>query len=76
MLTTLYGVLIAQLIAYPISEKLLSKISRQQELRELLLECVIQIQGLQNPTTLFDILEPYLPGNVRASVSDSANEKT
>ena len=76
MLTTLYGVLIAQLIAYPISEKLLSKISRQQELRELLLECIIQIQGLQNPTTLFDILEPYLPGNVRASVSDSANEKT
>jgi chemotaxis protein MotA len=75
MLTTLYGVLIAQLIAYPISEKLLSKISRQQELRELLLECVIQIQALQNPTTLFDILEPYLPGNVRASVSDSANER-
>jgi chemotaxis protein MotA len=65
MLTTLYGVLISQLIAYPISEKLVSKITRQQEQRELILECIIQIQALQNPTSLADILEPYLPGNQR-----------
>lgn len=65
MLTTLYGVLISQLIAYPISEKLVSKITRQQEQRELIMECIIQIQALQNPTSLADILEPYLPGNQR-----------
>ena len=65
MLTTLYGVLISQLLAYPISEKLVSKITRQQEQRELILECIIQIQALQNPTSLADILEPYLPGNQR-----------
>lgn len=65
MLTTLYGVLISQLIAYPISEKLVSKITRQQEQRELILECIIQIQALQNPTSLADILEPYLPENQR-----------
>jgi chemotaxis protein MotA len=65
MLTTLYGVLISQLLAYPISEKLIMKIDRQKSLSELILECTIQIQQLQNPTALQDILEPYLPGNQR-----------
>ena len=65
MLTTLYGVLISQLLAYPISEKLIMKIDRQRSLSELILESILQIQQLQNPTALQDILEPYLPGNQR-----------
>jgi chemotaxis protein MotA len=65
MLTTLYGVLISHLFALPISAKLISKARRQQTQRSLILECVIQIQQLQNPTSLRDILEPYLSSNER-----------
>ena len=70
MLTTLYGVLLSQLLAYPISEKLTMKIDRQTALSELILECIVQIQQLQNPTALKDILEPYLPGNQRKMEED------
>jgi chemotaxis protein MotA len=70
MLTTLYGVLLSQLLAYPISEKLTMKIERQTALSELILECIVQIQQLQNPTALKDILEPYLPGNQRKMEED------
>ena len=48
LLTTLYGVLLSQLLAYPISEKLTMKIDRQAALSELILECIVQIQQLQN----------------------------
>lgn len=65
MLTTLYGVLIAQLIAFPISEKLKRKVGYNQNLRELVLESVIQIQKLENPTTLRDVLAPYLPSEAK-----------
>jgi len=63
MLTTLYGVLVAQLIAYPISQKLTSKLLIQKTQQELILECVIGIKNLLNPTELRDRLEPYLPRN-------------
>jgi len=63
LLTTLYGVLISQLIAFPIAEKLARKASGGQNLRALILESVVQIQQLQNPTTLRDVLAPFLPGS-------------
>ena len=56
--------------AYPMSEKLTMKIDRQAALSELILECIVQIQQLQNPTALKDILEPYLPGNQRKAEDD------
>jgi len=70
LLTTLYGVLIANLIALPIADKLQAKSGQEMELRSLIIECVIQIQQMQNPTAMRDILEPYLPEKQRMSEGD------
>ena len=67
LLTTLYGILIANLIALPIADKLHAKSAQERERRSLIIECVFQIQQLQNPTAMRDILEPYLPEKQRES---------
>ncbi|WP_417819456.1 motility protein A [Terasakiella sp.] len=65
LLTTLYGVLIANLIALPIADKLESKSAEDKALRSLIIECVFQIQQMQNPTAMLEILEPHLPEKQR-----------
>ena len=67
LLTTLYGVLVANLIALPIADKLQAKSAQEKEYRSLIIECVFQIQQMQNPTAMRDILEPYLPEKQRQS---------
>jgi chemotaxis protein MotA len=61
LLTTLYGVLIANLVALPIAEKLEAKAEQSKVLRALIIECVFQIQQLQTSTTMQEMLEPFLP---------------
>lgn len=71
LLTTLYGVLIANLIAIPIADKLEDKRHREMALRSLIIECVFQIQQQQNPTAMMEILEAYLPEKQRVNGKDS-----
>ncbi len=65
LLTTLYGVLIAQLIALPISDKLEAKNQIERGNRVLIIEALIQIHERNNPTAVLDILEAYLPEKQR-----------
>ncbi len=65
LLTTLYGVLIAQLIALPISDKLEAKNEIERGNRVLIIEALIQIHERDNPTAVLDILEAYLPEKQR-----------
>ncbi len=65
LLTTLYGTLIANLIGLPIADKLADKSRQEKETRSLIVECVFQIQQMQNPTAMREILEPYLPEKQR-----------
>jgi chemotaxis protein MotA len=67
MLTTLYGVLIANLIALPIADKLEAKTEIQKATRGLIIECVFQIQQMTNPTEMEEVLEPFLPEKRRPS---------
>ncbi|MCW9035873.1 MAG: MotA/TolQ/ExbB proton channel family protein [Alphaproteobacteria bacterium] len=67
LLTTLYGVLFANLIALPIADKLMEKSAQDKGLRSLVIECVFQIQQKQNPTTMIEILEAHLPEKQRRS---------
>ena len=69
LLTTMYGVLISYLFAQPIAEKLDQKLSADSGNRVLVIECVVLVQQLKNPTEMYDILEAYLPENLRRSVS-------
>jgi chemotaxis protein MotA len=65
LLTTLYGVLLVNLIALPIADKLEDKSQRERVLRGLIIECVFQIQQLQNLPAMREVLEPYLPEKQR-----------
>jgi len=67
LLTTLYGVLMANLIALPIADKLEAKAEREKTHRSLIIECVFQIQQMQNPTAMREVLEPFLPEKRRAA---------
>lgn len=72
LLTTLYGVLIANLVALPIADKLESKSAEDKALRSLIIECVFQIQQMQNPTAMLEILEPHLPEKQRGAATSSS----
>ncbi len=65
LLTTLYGALIANLIALPIADKLESKTDTERRTRSLIIDSVVEIQAGQNPRVLAQLLQVYLPENQR-----------
>ena len=65
LITTLYGVLIANLLALPIADKLEAKSRQDRELRALIIECVFQILNKTNPMEMLEVLETYLPEKQR-----------
>jgi chemotaxis protein MotA len=66
LLTTLYGALIANLVALPIADKLEMKTEEEKVSKSLIIESVMQIYRRQNPHVLEDLLEVYLPDKERA----------
>jgi chemotaxis protein MotA len=65
LITTLYGVLVANLLAIPIADKLESKSRQDREMRSLIIECVFQIHNRANPTEMMEVLESFLPEKQR-----------
>lgn len=61
LLTTLYGALIANLIALPIADKLELRARQEQINKQLIIDSMHSIQQGQNPRIMDDILEAYLP---------------
>jgi chemotaxis protein MotA len=61
LLTTLYGVLIAYLIFYPIAGKLKTLSSEEKLLREIMVEGILSIQRGDNPYLLRQKLLAFLP---------------
>ena len=70
LLTTLYGVLIAQLIALPIADKLEAKNAIERGNKVLIMEAIVQIHERNNPTAVLDILEAFLPEKQRQRRAD------
>lgn len=78
LLTTLYGALIANLIALPIADKLEAKTDEERVTMELIVDAVIQIHGRQSPMVMGDILSAYLSDSQRraaAAEPDAATAK-
>jgi len=61
LLTTLYGAVIANLLALPVADKLESKTEEERLSKELILEAITQIHDRQSPMIIADILEGFLP---------------
>ena len=74
LLTTLYGAVIANLVALPIADKLESKTEEERLTKELILESITQIHARQSPMILADILEGFLPENQRNRSDDDDDE--
>lgn len=65
LLTTLYGALIANLLALPIADKLSSKAQLEFTRRSLVIEAVNQIAEKQNPDSMYQLLAAFLPEDQR-----------
>lgn len=74
LLTTLYGALIANLVALPIADKLEEKAEQQRLSRTLIIEAVTEIAAKQSPEPLAEILEVYLPEKQRTHDEIGAGE--
>jgi chemotaxis protein MotA len=71
LLTTLYGALIASLMALPIADKLAGKIQTEYVNRSLVIEGVLQIQSKQNPDLIVEFLNAYVPLDQRKGQDDA-----
>ncbi len=68
LLTTLYGALIANLIAIPIADKLAMKLKDTELNQALVTDGVTQIRQNKNPNLIREMLLAYLPENARGPV--------
>ena len=70
LLTTLYGAVIANLFAFPIADKLQHRNQNDRLASSLIIEGVVSLKQGQNPRMMEDILESYLPSNLRRRATD------
>jgi chemotaxis protein MotA len=67
LLTTLYGAIIANMVALPIADKLAVRSTEEKLAKSLITDAILGIQDGRNPRVIQDMLTTYLPKNKRAS---------
>ncbi len=65
LLTTLYGAVIANLVAIPLAEKLALRSADERLAKSLIIDAVMSIQDGQHPRVMQDLLQNYLPKSQR-----------
>ena len=74
MLTTLYGAILANMVALPIADKLELRSKEEMMLKSLIIDALLGIQKGQNPRLIQDLLKTYLPVKKR-DMSDKKSDK-
>jgi chemotaxis protein MotA len=74
LLTTLYGAIVANMMALPVCAKLQLRAEEEKLNRSLILDAVLGIQDGQNPRVIEGVLRNYLPESKRASVGGEGEE--
>lgn len=72
LLTTLYGAVIAALIALPIADKLSMKARMEEVNQTLVLDGILQIREAKSPSLIREMLVAYLPQKTRQEVEATA----
>ena len=72
LLTTLYGAVIANLIALPISDKLSAKSKIEDISQTLAIDGILQIRDSKNPAIIKEMLMAYLPEKQRVLMEAEA----
>lgn len=67
LLTTLYGAMIASLVALPLADKLAAKLQVEYLVRTLVIEGTLHIHSKTNPDVMVEFLSAYLPENQRGA---------
>ena len=67
LLTTLYGAIMANLVALPIADKLKRRSQEEELNKRLVLEGVLGLQKGLNPRVLEELLQTFLPPKARTS---------
>lgn len=70
LLTTLYGAMLANMLAMPISEKLGLRSADEKRLKSLIIDALLAIQAGQNPRVIDTMLRTYLPLSQRKTAED------
>lgn len=65
LLTTLYGAMLATMIAIPIADKLTLRMTEEAQIQSIIIDALLAIQSGQNPRVIEDMLRTYLPAGVR-----------
>ncbi|WP_417595833.1 flagellar motor protein PomA [Oceanospirillum sp.] len=65
LLTTLYGAMLATMIAIPIADKLTLRMTEEAQIQSIIVDALLAIQSGQNPRVIEDMLRTYLPAGVR-----------
>lgn len=76
LLTTLYGVLIANVIASPIAEKLEVRTLQQEQLQSLWTDALLAVQQGRNPRVVEQLLLTYLPQERRDKRDNADADQT
>jgi chemotaxis protein MotA len=66
ILTTLYGALIANVVALPINDKLSLRNQEETLTKSMIIEGILGVARGENPRMLEEILKTFLPGKKRA----------
>jgi chemotaxis protein MotA len=72
LLTTLYGALIAYVIALPIADKLALKLEAQETNLSLIIDGLVQVSERRSPDAITDMLIVYLPEKARGAFAGAA----
>ncbi|MBN4055151.1 flagellar motor protein PomA [bacterium AH-315-K03] len=70
LLTTLYGAMLANMVAIPISDKLSLRRGEESMNKSLVIDALLAIQGGQNPRVIDSMLRNYLPASKRGKPED------
>ena len=70
LLTTLYGAVVANVLALPIADKLALRSKQERMTKSLVLEGITALQMGLNPRVVEDLLKTYLPGSQRGTEAD------
>jgi len=70
LLTTMYGAMLATMVALPIADKLTLRAAEETKLQSMIIDSITMIQSGQNPRVIRSALQTYLPESQRPSEED------
>lgn len=65
LLTTLYGAMLANMIAIPLAEKLKLRADEESKMQSMIIDAITAIQSGQNPRVIRNILQTYIQAGKR-----------